>query len=121
MDTIVNPFKQASMGFVKGVTKLGDGLTSVSDSVVGNAGKFFRANNYNNRVNFQLTRDLQAFSIGEEPQVEVNQIVFFFFFLWKYIWLFFHLYIIECKKHSIKSFIDNYGWSIWSETKKYVV
>lgn len=73
MDTIVNPFKQASAGIVKGVTKLGDGLTIVSDSVVGNAGKFFRANNYNpNRINFQLTRDIPTFSIVEEPQVEVK-------------------------------------------------
>ena len=89
MDTIVNPFKQASLGLVKGVsslpsnvvkgvTKIGDGLTSVSDSVVENAGKIFRTNsNYNNndnnnRINVQLTRDLQAFPMVDEPQAEVG-------------------------------------------------
>jgi len=85
MDTIVNPFKQASMGIVKGVTslpsnvvkgvsKIGDGLTIVSDSVVENAGKIFRTNpnNNNNRYNIQLTKDLRTFPIVEEPQVEVN-------------------------------------------------
>ncbi len=86
MDSIVNPFKQASMGIVKGVssfpsnvvkgvTKIGDGLTSVSDSVVENAGKIFRTNpnNNNNRINIHLTRDLQTFPIVEEPQVEVRK------------------------------------------------
>jgi len=84
MDTIVNPFKQASMGIVKGVTSLpsnvvkgvsriGDGLTIVSDSVVENAGKIFRTNpNNNNRYNIHLTKDLRTFPIVEEPQVEVN-------------------------------------------------
>lgn len=87
MDTIVNPFKQASLGLVKGVTsfpsnvvkgvtKIGDGLTSVSDSVVENAGKIFRTNSNNNdnnnRINVQLTRDLQAFPMVEEPQAEVG-------------------------------------------------
>jgi len=90
MDTIVNPFKQASMGIVKGVssfpsnvvrgvTKIGDGLTIVSDSVVENAGKIFRTNlNNNNRINFHLTRNMQTFPIVEEPQVEVKKI-----FYWK--------------------------------------
>ncbi len=87
MDTIVNPFKQASLGIVKGVTsfpsnvvkgvtKLGDGITSVSDSVVENAGKIFRTNptnNNNNRPNILLTKDMQTFPIVEEPQVEVKQ------------------------------------------------
>lgn len=72
MDTIVTPFKQASIGIVKGVSKLGGGLTIVSDSVVENAGKFFRAqqNNYN-RTNMQLTKDMETFPIAEETQVEV--------------------------------------------------
>ncbi|CAF1121477.1 unnamed protein product [Rotaria sp. Silwood1] len=71
MDTIVNPFKQASIGIVRGVSKLGDGLTIVSDSVVENAGKLFRThpNNYN-QTNIHLTRDMQTFPIVEEPQVE---------------------------------------------------
>lgn len=89
MDTIVNPFKQASLGIVKGVssfpgnvvkgvTKLGDGLTSVSDSVVENAGKIFRTNSNNNndnnhRINVHLTRDMQTFPIVEEPQAEVRR------------------------------------------------
>jgi hypothetical protein len=85
MDTIVNPFKQASMGIVKGVSsfpsnvvkgvsKIGDGLTIVSDSVVGNAGKMFRTNSNanNNRYNINLTRDIKTFPIVEEPQVEVK-------------------------------------------------
>ncbi|CAF3462425.1 unnamed protein product [Rotaria socialis] len=71
MDTIVNPFKQASIGIARGVSKLGDGLTIVSDSVVENAGKFFRAQqNNNNRTNIHLTRDMQTFPIVEETQVE---------------------------------------------------
>ena len=88
MDTIVNPFKQASIGIVKGVssfpsnvvkgvTKIGDGLTSVSDSFVGNAGKIFRTNstnnNNNNQYNIHLTRDMKTFPIIEEPQVEVKR------------------------------------------------
>jgi hypothetical protein len=84
MDTIVNPFKQASIGIVKGVSsfpgnvvkgvsKLGDGLTSVSDSVVENAGKIFRTNPNNpNRPNIHLSRNVQAFPIAEETQVEVK-------------------------------------------------
>ena len=89
MDSIVNPFKQASIGIakgvsalpsnvVKGVTKLGDGLTSVSDSVVENAGKIFRTNtnnnNNNNRINMHVTKDMHAFPIVEEPQAEVSQL-----------------------------------------------
>lgn len=84
MDTIVNPFKQASLGIVKGVTsipsnvvkgvsKIGDGLTIVSDSVVENAGKIFRTNPNNpNQYDIRLTRDMQTFPIVEEPQVEVK-------------------------------------------------
>jgi hypothetical protein len=82
MDTFVNPFKQASLGIVKGVssfpgnvvkgvTKLGDGISSVSDSVVENAGKIFRTNPNNNRPNILLTKDMQTFPIVDEPQVEV--------------------------------------------------
>ncbi|CAF0850409.1 unnamed protein product [Adineta steineri] len=84
MDTFVNPFKQASIGLVKGVsafpgnvvkgvTKIGDGLTIVSDSVVENAGKIFGTNsnlNNNNRYNIHITKDMQSFPIVEEPQVE---------------------------------------------------
>jgi hypothetical protein len=98
MDSIVNPFKQASMGIVKGVsalpsnvvkgvTKIGDGITSVSDSVVENAGKIFRTNlnlnlnlnlnnNNNNRINIHLTKDMHAFPIVEEPQAEVRESIF---------------------------------------------
>ncbi|CAF3037137.1 unnamed protein product [Rotaria sp. Silwood2] len=71
MDTIVNPFKQASIGIVRGVSKLGDGLTIVSDSVVENAGKLFRTNALNsNQTNIHLTRDLQSFPSVEEAQAE---------------------------------------------------
>ncbi|UJR30126.1 hypothetical protein I4U23_017667 [Adineta vaga] len=90
MDTFVKPFKEASRDLakgvssfpsnvVRGVSKIGDGLTSVSDSVVENAGRIFRTNsttnnnnnnNNNNRYSIQLTRDLQTFPIVEEPQVE---------------------------------------------------
>jgi len=93
MDTIVNPFKQASMGIVKGVsllpsnvvrgvTKIGDGITSVSDSVVENAGKIFRTNNNNNnnnnnnRMSFRLTKDMQTFPIVGENQAEVKKYFF---------------------------------------------
>ena len=120
MDTIVNPFKQASLGIVKGVTsfpgnvvkgvtRIGDGLTSVSDSVVENAGKIFRTNpnNNNNRINIHLTKDMQTFPIVEEPQVEVKRFLADFdqervcFFK-------------ECKKYSITSFTGYYGRSIRS-------
>jgi hypothetical protein len=90
MDTIVNPFKQASIGIVKGVssfpsnvvkgvTKIGDGLTIVSDSVVENAGKIFRTNNNNNnnnnnnRMNLRLSKDMQTFPIVGENQAEVTE------------------------------------------------
>lgn len=116
MDTIVNPFKQASLGLVKGVsalpsnvvkgvTKIGDGLTSVSDSVVENAGKIFRTNsNYNNennnRINIQLTRDMQAFPMVEEPQAEVGS---------KMIEREEINVNLECEKYSITSVIGDYG------------
>ncbi|CAF1171845.1 unnamed protein product [Rotaria sordida] len=71
MDTIVNPFKQASIGIARGVSKLGDGLTIVSDSVVENAGKLFRTQSNNqNQANIHLTRDMQTFPIVEESQAE---------------------------------------------------
>ena len=88
MDTLVNPFKQASIGIVKGVTsfpsnvakgvsKLGDGLTIVSDSVVENAGKIFRTQpnsngNHSNQMKFDLTRELQTLPMAEDAQVEVR-------------------------------------------------
>jgi len=76
MDTIVNPFKQASIGLVKGVSsfpgnvaksvsKIGDGLAIVSDSVVENAGKIFRTN-----ANVRPTIDIQTFPIVEETQTD---------------------------------------------------
>ena len=71
MDTLVNPFKQASIGLAKGVSKIGGGLTIVSDSVFENAGKIFRSNTNNNRMNVKLSRDTQIFSIVEETQAEV--------------------------------------------------
>ncbi len=71
MDTLVNPFKQASIGIVKGVSKIGGGLTIVSDSVFENAGKIFRSNTNNNRMNVNLNKDTQIFSIVEETQAEV--------------------------------------------------
>jgi hypothetical protein len=116
MDTIVNPFKQASMGIVKGVssfpsnvvrgvTKLGDGLTSVSDSVVENAGKIFRtnSNNNNNRINIHLTRDMQTFPIIEEPQVEVKKQNLL---LRGEYWT---ICIVECEKYSTSCSTCDYG------------
>jgi hypothetical protein len=89
MDTIVNPFKMASLGLVKGVSslpgnvvkgvsKIGDGLTIVSDSVVENAGKIFRSNNINatNRPNIDIARDSNDFPIVEENQADVNRSMF---------------------------------------------
>ena len=95
MDTFVKPFKQASMDLARGVSsfpgnvargvsKIGDGLTSISDGVVENAGKIFRtssnsnhnnSSNNNNRYSVQITRDLQSFPIMEEPQVEVSKLL----------------------------------------------
>lgn len=72
MDTIVNPFKQASIGIAKSVSKLGGGLTIVSDTVVENAGKFFRTqSNSQNRTSIHLTKNMETLPIVEEPQVEV--------------------------------------------------
>ncbi|CAF3638893.1 unnamed protein product [Adineta steineri] len=72
VDTLVNPFKQASIGIAKSVSKIGGGLTIVSDSVVENAGKIFRTNtnNNNNRINVNLSKDTQTFSLVEETQAE---------------------------------------------------
>ena len=80
MDTLVNPFKQASLGLVKGVSKIGGGLTIVSDSVFENAGKIFRTNAANHRTNINLSKDTQTFSIIEETQAEVSENKFRFFF-----------------------------------------
>ncbi len=75
MDTLVNPFKQASIGIAKGVSKIGGGLTIVSDTVVENAGKIFRSNTINNnnnhRLNINLNKDTNTFSIVEDTQAEV--------------------------------------------------
>ena len=79
MDTIVNPFKQASLGLVKGVSslpgnvaksvsKIGDGLASVSDSVVENAGKIFRTS-----PNPRPTIDVPTFPLVEETQSDVRR------------------------------------------------
>lgn len=87
MDTIVNPLKQASMGIVKGVSslpsnvakgvsRLGDGLTIVSDSVVENAGKIFRTQPQN-RPSIDLARDMNAFSIVEDTQADVRTSISF--------------------------------------------
>ncbi len=81
MDTLVNPFKQASIGIVKGVSKIGGGLTIVSDSVVENAAKIFRSNGNNNRMNIKLNKDTQTFSLIEDVQAEVNEKDLFVF--WK--------------------------------------
>jgi hypothetical protein len=74
VDTLVNPFKQASIGIAKGVSKIGGGLTIVSDSVVENAAKIFRTNgnnnNNNNRMNIKLNKDTQTFSLIEDAQAE---------------------------------------------------
>ena len=68
MDTLVNPIKQASLGIAKGVSIIGDGLSSVSDTVVGNAGKLFRTNSTN-------------FSLIEETKVEMKKKENFLFHL----------------------------------------
>ena len=74
---MVNPLKQASLGFAKGVSKIGGGLTIVSDSVLENAGKIFRTNgNNNNRMNINLNKDTNTFSLVEDTQAEVNRICF---------------------------------------------
>ncbi|CAF0911503.1 unnamed protein product [Rotaria sordida] len=71
MDTLTNPFIQASIGIAKGVSKIGGGLTIVSDTVVENAGKIFRTNaNNNNGMNINLSKDKQTFSIVEDTQAE---------------------------------------------------
>ena len=71
---MVNPFKQASLGIAKGVSKIGGGLTIVSDSVLENAGKIFRTNgNNNNRMKVNLNKDTQTFSLVEDTQAEVDE------------------------------------------------
>jgi hypothetical protein len=64
------------MGIAKGVLKIGGGLTIVSDTVVENAGKIFRTNGNNNRLNINLNKDTQTFSIVEDTQVEVIKKIF---------------------------------------------
>jgi hypothetical protein len=66
---------------VKGVSKIGGGLTIVSDSVVENAAKIFRSNGNNNRMNIKLNKDTQTFSLIEDVQAEVNEKDLFVF--WK--------------------------------------
>ena len=65
MDTLVNPFKQASLGLVKGVSKIGGGLSIVSESMMENTAKFFRSNP-------TVTRNMQTLTIGEDSQAEVS-------------------------------------------------
>lgn len=71
MDTLANPFKQASVGIAKGVSKISGGLTIVSDTVVENAAKIFRNNGNNNGLNVNLLKDVQTFSIVEDTQADV--------------------------------------------------
>ncbi len=66
---------------MKGVSKIGGGLTIVSDSVVENAAKIFRSNGNNNRMNIKLNKDTQTFSLIEDVQAEVNEKDLFVF--WK--------------------------------------
>ena len=73
MDTIVNPLKQASMGIAKGVSKLGGGLTIVSESLMESTAKIFRSTiDPQNRLRMNLNKDTQTFSIVEETQAEVG-------------------------------------------------
>lgn len=69
VDTLVNPFKQASMGIVKGVTKIGGGLAMVSDTVIENTGKIFRSQS----TSGNLGKDFQTFALDVETQVEVRR------------------------------------------------
>jgi len=66
VDTLVNPFKQASMGIVKGVTKIGGGIAMVSDTVIENTGKIFRSQS----TSGNLAKDFQTFALDVETQVE---------------------------------------------------
>lgn len=69
---MVNPFKQASLGIAKGVSKIGGGINIVSDSVVENVGKIFRTNeNHQHRMNIKLNKETNTFSIVEDAQAEV--------------------------------------------------
>lgn len=61
------------MGIVKGVTKIGGGLTIVSDSVRENAGKIFRTNPNINQLNINLNKETNTFSLVEDAQAEVIQ------------------------------------------------
>ena len=71
---MVNPFKQASIGIVKGVSKISGGINIVSDSVVENVGKIFRTNgNVNQRMNIKLNKETNTFSIVEDTQAEVRE------------------------------------------------
>jgi hypothetical protein len=72
MDTLANPFKQASLGIVRGVSKIGDGLTLVSDSVTENAGKLFR--NQFNRMNSSSSQASTTTTtpVDNEQATEVN-------------------------------------------------
>jgi hypothetical protein len=126
MDTIVNPFKQVSLGLVKGVSslpsnvakgvsKLSDGLVSVSDSVVENAGKIFRSNptNVTGRSNIDLTRDMHAFSMSEENQAEVTNNV--------RTTSIFNETCLERQEHTVARSSGDYGRSVRSQTEEHVV
>jgi len=63
------------LGLVKGVSKIGGGLTIVSDSVRENAGKIFRTNN-SNHLNINLNKDTNTFSLVEDTQAEVRSLRF---------------------------------------------
>ena len=70
---MVNPFKQASLGIAKGVSKIGGGINIVSDSVVENVGKIFRTNgNHQHGMNIKLNKETNNFSIVEDAQAEVR-------------------------------------------------
>ena len=68
MDTLVNPFKQASLGIVKGVSKIGGGLSFVSESMMENTAKIFRSNP-------SLSRNMQTSAIVEDNQAEVRDVL----------------------------------------------
>ena len=68
MDTLVNPFKQASLGIVKGVSKIGGGLSFVSETMMENTAKIFRNNP-------SLSRNMQTAAIVEDNQAEVREVL----------------------------------------------
>lgn len=73
VDTLVNPFKQASMGIVKGVTKIGGGIAMISDTVIEGTGKIFRTNTQTpNGTSGNFSKDLQVLALAAETQAEVR-------------------------------------------------